>query len=360
MQSASVDIVQAGKTFGSHIALAPIDMEIRQGEFMTLLGPSGCGKSTLLNMIAGFVTPSSGAIRMAGADVTRLPPYRRKIGMVFQNYALFPHMTVADNLAYGLKMQKLPKAEIRAQVARTLEVIKLTKFADRHPRQLSGGQQQRVAIGRAVITNPQVLLLDEPLSALDKNLRGSMQVEIKEIQQRLGITTVFVTHDQAEALSMSDRIAVMSEGRVRQVGTPDEVYERPSDGFVASFLGDVTRIFGRLTEIRGGAAVILTEAGPLRLPEAQADLVLGQDCEVFIRPEHLTLVPDGQPAMLRGTVAMRIYQGGHFDILVDHPGAVGGHILLRLTDREQAAQAEPGRQIGLHCDPKNLRAFPSA
>ena len=226
------------KRFGEVTALHEISLPIRRGEFMTLLGPSGCGKTTVLNLAAGFFSPDGGEILIGGERVNDVPTYQRNIGMMFQNYALFPHMTVAANVGYGLKMRHLPKPEIKRRVTDALELVKLTGYEDRKPRQLSGGQQQRVALARALVINPQVLLLDEPFSALDKNLRTSMQVELREIQRKLGVTTIFVTHDQSEALNLSDHLAVMAEGRIRQLGTPEEIYHRPCERFVASFVGD--------------------------------------------------------------------------------------------------------------------------
>jgi putative spermidine/putrescine transport system ATP-binding protein/spermidine/putrescine transport system ATP-binding protein len=222
------------RRFGEITALDAASLDIRRGELMTLLGPSGCGKTTLLNLVAGFVMPDEGDIAIDGRRVNEVPTFRREIGMMFQNYALFPHMTVAANVGYGLRMRRLPKPEIARRVTDVLGLVKLTGLETRRPRQLSGGQQQRVALARALVIRPKVLLLDEPFSALDRNLRAAMQVEVKDIQHTLGVTTIFVTHDQSEALSLSDRIAVMAEGRIRQVGTPDEVYCRPADRFVAS------------------------------------------------------------------------------------------------------------------------------
>src|SRR5690349_19824470 len=237
------------KRFGGVTALHEANVSIRQGELMTLLGPSGCGKTTMLNLVAGFFMPDSGEITIDGARVSHLPTYKREIGMMFQNYALFPHMTVVDNVGYGLRMRGVNKVDIKKRVDDALSLVKLKGLGDRKPRQLSGGQQQRVAIARALVINPKVLLLDEPFSALDKNLRISMQVEVKEIQRKLGVTTIFVTHDQSEALSLSDRIAVMAEGRIRQLGTPDEIYCRPVDRFVASFVGDVNVLHARVEHI---------------------------------------------------------------------------------------------------------------
>ena len=248
------------KRFGKTVALQEVSLAVRRGEFMTLLGPSGCGKTKLLNLAAGFFSPDGGEILIDGERVNDVPTYQREIGMMFQNYALFPHMTVAANVAYGLKARHVDKHEIGRRVGEALALVKLTGMEERKPRQLSGGQQQRVALARALVINPTVLLLDEPFSALDKNLRGSMQVELREIQRKLGVTTIFVTHDQSEALSLSDRLAVMSEGRIRQLGTPQEIYRRPCERFVASFVGDANVLRGRLDRIDGTHAALAAPA----------------------------------------------------------------------------------------------------
>lgn len=234
-----ISIEHVSRHFNDNVALAEVDLEVKEGEFFTLLGPSGCGKSTLLNIIAGFLEPTSGTVYIGGKDVTDLPPYRRNTGMVFQNYALFPHLTVFENVAYGLKIKKLPRKEIEEKVMESLSLVQLSSFAERRPHQLSGGQQQRVAIARALAIEPSVLLLDEPLSNLDAKLRKDMQIELRNIQQSIGITTVLVTHDQEEALSLSDRVGVLGNGRLQQIGTPIEVYRNPANRFVAEFIGQV-------------------------------------------------------------------------------------------------------------------------
>src|ERR1700727_561553 len=255
-KDAAVTFDGVTKTFGEVKALDQVSLKIGRGEFMTLLGPSGCGKTTLLKLAAGFLAPDGGTVAIDGKCVNDVPTYKREIGMMFQNYALFPHMSVAENIAYGLKTRHVPRHDIRRRVAEALALVKLTGMENRKPRQLSGGQQQRVALARALVINPTVLLLDEPFSALDKNLRASMQIELREIQRKLGLTTIFVTHDQSEALSLSDRMAVMSEGKIRQLGTPLGIYRRPSDRFVASFVGDTNVLRGRLEGIEGMLAVI--------------------------------------------------------------------------------------------------------
>ena len=233
-----IEIESVTKRFGGFTAVDDVSLGVCAGEFLTLLGPSGCGKTTLLRLLSGFETPDAGTIRIAGRDETHLAPYRRNVNQVFQSYALFPHLSARDNIAFGLRMRKTPKDETRRRVAEAVELVALRGFEERMPHQLSGGQRQRVALARALVPNPAVLLLDEPLSALDAKLRKQMQVELKRLQKRLGMTFVFVTHDQEEALTMSDRIAVMDRGRIVQLGTPAEIYHRPGDAFVADFVGE--------------------------------------------------------------------------------------------------------------------------
>ena len=305
------------KKFGDSVALNAVSLSVKRGEFMTLLGPSGCGKTTLLNLAAGFFSPDGGEISIDGKRVNDVPTYQREIGMMFQNYALFPHMSVASNIAYGLKVRRVSKSERERRVNAVLALVKLTGLQDRMPRQLSGGQQQRVALARALVINPAVLLLDEPFSALDKNLRAAMQVELRDIQRKLGVTTLFVTHDQGEALSMSDRVAVMSQGRIRQLGTPADVYRRPSDRFVASFVGDANILRGRLEQIDGSSAVVGLGAARVTVPsEPLADLALSSPVDLFVRPEQLKIGDGSGPCATSGTVTAQVYQGGHVDIYV--------------------------------------------
>ena len=241
---ARLELINLSKRYGDHAAVAGVTLDVADGEFLVLLGPSGCGKTTTLRMIAGFVEPSGGAARIGGADVTYLPPWRRNTGMVFQSYALFPHMTVAENVAFGLEMRKLAKAEIAARAREALRLVRLEGYAERLPRQLSGGQQQRVALARALAIRPDVLLLDEPLSNLDAKLREEVRIEIRELQRQLGLTTIMVTHDQEEALTVADRLVVMAEGEIRQIGSQRDLYERPADRFVAGFVGRSTFLDG--------------------------------------------------------------------------------------------------------------------
>jgi spermidine/putrescine transport system ATP-binding protein len=247
----AVDLRSVTKRFGDHIAVDNVSLQIADGEFFSLLGPSGCGKTTTLRMIAGFELPTDGEVYIAGTPMGATPPYRRHVNTVFQNYALFPHMTVAENVAFGLQMQRVPRHEIGARVEEALRMVRLETYAERRPKQLSGGQQQRVALARALINHPSVLLLDEPLGALDQKLRKELQLELRTLQERVGITFIFVTHDQEEALTMSDRIAVMNGGKVLQVGSPGEIYERPNCHFVADFIGESNFLHGRVLSSHG-------------------------------------------------------------------------------------------------------------
>jgi putative spermidine/putrescine transport system ATP-binding protein/spermidine/putrescine transport system ATP-binding protein len=336
------------KRFGRTTALDGVSLHIHRGELMTLLGPSGCGKTTLLNLVAGFLVPDQGAIAIDGFEVNDIPTYRREIGIMFQSYALFPHMSVAANVGYGLRMRGTPKAEIARRVAEALALVKLEGLGDRKPRQLSGGQQQRVALARALVIRPKVLLLDEPFSALDRNLRAAMQVEIKEIQKKLGVTTIFVTHDQGEALSLSDRIAVIAEGRIRQLGAPDQIYRRPADRFVASFVGDVNVLRARLECIDGTVATVALGSVKVQVPARTLQgAAAGGAVDLFVRPEALRVAEQGATAAVHGTVATQIYQGGHVDLYVDVPEALSGRVLLRLPGQEGISRWPAGTRIGI-------------
>src|SRR6195256_3993441 len=344
----AVALDRVTKRFGELTAIDQISLAVRRGELMTLLGPSGCGKTTLLNLVAGFLLPESGEIVIDGRQVTNIPTYRRETGIMFQSYALFPHMNVAENVGYGLRMRRLPKPEIARRVTDALALVKLEGVNDRKPRQLSGGQQQHVALSRALITPPKVLLLEEPFSALDRNLRAAMQVELKDIQRKLGVTTIFVTHDQSEALSLSDRIAVMAEGRIRQLGTPDEIYRRPIDRFVASFVGDVNVLSARLERSDGATAIVAL--GLVQVPVPARTLrgaVPGGAGYLFVRPEGLRVAEPGAAVAAHGVVAAQVYQGGHVDLYVDAPEAASGRVLLRLPGHEGMSRWPPGTRIGL-------------
>jgi spermidine/putrescine ABC transporter ATP-binding subunit len=291
--SASVRLEHVTTTFGDAIAVNDVSFDVQPGEFLTMLGPSGCGKTTLLRIIAGFINPSGGDIYINDERITEIPAHKRHTGMVFQNYALFPHMTVFDNLAYGLRLRKLGREDIALKVKEALELIRLEGYGDRYPRQLSGGQQQRVALARAIIINPDVLLLDEPLSNLDYKLRLAMRSEIRRIQRDTGITTVFVTHDQAEALTMSDRIVILSKGRIMQIGRPTDVYENPSNKFVADFIGDANFFDG--TVVASDTCEVAIALGPLTLYAPLTGDVprIGASASFSVRPERLRIQPRG-------------------------------------------------------------------
>jgi spermidine/putrescine ABC transporter ATP-binding subunit len=305
---ARLQLIELTKVYGDVVAADRVTLDIAPGEFITLLGPSGSGKTTTLMMVAGFVIPTSGQILVNGEDIAFRPPHKRNIGMVFQNYALFPHMTVAENIAFPLKMRKWPRDRIEQAVREALQLVRLPGFEQRYPRQLSGGQQQRVALARALVFRPPVLLMDEPLGALDKKLREEMQLEIKHIQKSLNITTIYVTHDQEEALTMSDRIAVMRDGRIEQIGTPRELYERPASEFVASFIGESNFLMGRL-ERRDGHAYLVTEDGwRVAIPDAE-DLPAGEQVTVALRPERIVLGERRGENHAEATIEEIIYVG---------------------------------------------------
>jgi spermidine/putrescine transport system ATP-binding protein len=284
-----VELQNVTKKFGDFVAVENVSLQIETGEFFSLLGPSGCGKTTCLRMIAGFELLTEGEISIRGQPMGDIPPYKRPVNTVFQNYALFPHMTIFENVAFGLEMKKVPRSEIKTRVNDTLEMVRLPELANRKPRQLSGGQQQRVALARALVNRPQVLLLDEPLSALDLKLRKAMQLELKELQQQVGITFIFVTHDQEEAITMSDRIAVMNDGLILQVGDPVEIYERPNSRFVADFIGETNFIEGEVVESASDKTVVDLGSGVKIAARRVDDLSPGQTVTVALRPEKMSL-----------------------------------------------------------------------
>ena len=316
----AVEIVRVRKDYGGAVGVADVSLTVGKGEFVTLLGPSGCGKSTLLGMIAGFVTPSAGKIIVDGVDLTEVEPYRRDIGMVFQSYALFPHMTVAQNIGFGLEMLGKPRAEIDARVAEMLKLVRMEKLAKRRTSQISGGQQQRVALARALAPQPKVLLLDEPLSALDYKLRKEMQIELKRLQHETGITFIFVTHDQEEALTMSDRIAVMSAGRILQVGSPRDIYDRPAERFVADFIGETNFLDARIDSLDGAKAKVTLKSGATIAATVAEGFKPDGDATVVIRPEHAKAVK-GQ-GDISGIVETVVYFG------------TDTHVHIRLDDGE--------------------------
>jgi len=314
-------------------ALASVDLEIADNEFFTLLGPSGCGKTTMLRLIAGFEHPTSGTLQMFGEDLLALPPYKRAVNTVFQSYALFPHLSVARNVAFGLEMLGKPKAEIKATVGEMLELVQMSHLADRQTSQISGGQQQRVALARALAPRPRLLLLDEPLSALDFKLRKEMQLELKRLQTETGITFIFVTHDQEEALTMSDRIAVMGTGAIRQIGSPRDIYERPAERFVADFIGDTNFVPARITAARDETADVILASGrstSAHLPQGGAR---SGEVTLAIRPEHARLVGAGD-GLLEGTISNIVYFGTdtHIHMALED----GTAFVLRRQNSDQA------------------------
>jgi spermidine/putrescine transport system ATP-binding protein len=337
------------------VAVEGIDVEMPPGEFFTLLGPSGCGKTTTLRMIAGFERPTGGRILLDGTDVAQVPPHRRNVNTVFQSYALFPHLDVAGNVAFGLKYKRMANEEKARRVAEVLELVQLGGFQSRKAVQLSGGQQQRVALARALVLSPRVLLLDEPLGALDARLRKGLQVELKALQHEIGVTFVFVTHDQEEALTMSDRIAVMNDGRIEQAGTPQEVYEEPSTVFVADFLG-VSNLLPAEGLGRDGDGCMLRIVDR-KFRAERGELAARGDLKAMIRPERIEVEPHGAPGdnRLPGMVERSVFLGGAYEV---HVRVLGGELLrLTLTNEGEGSGLAEGTPVTLHLPPDALRVL---
>ena len=352
-----IQLEELTKAFGEHLAVAGISLDMPPGEFFTLLGPSGCGKTTTLRMIAGFERPTSGRIMLDGSDVARVPSHQRNVNTVFQSYALFPHLDVAKNVAFGLKYHKLDKRERAKRVAEALELVNLTEYAQRKADQLSGGQQQRVALARALVLRPQVLLLDEPLGALDAQLRKSLQVELKALQAELGITFVFVTHDQEEALTMSDRIAVMSKGVVEQAASPREIYEEPQTVFVADFLGVSNLLAAEAIGHEGGACAV--RIGDRVFHCRQGEIDARGDVKVMIRPERIVIEPHSETGdeRLPGIVERSVFLGGSHEV---HVRVLGGELLKATVandGRDVPVSLEPGAAVSLRLPPDALRVL---
>jgi spermidine/putrescine transport system ATP-binding protein len=349
------------KRFGSYVAVQDANFAIERGEFFSLLGPSGCGKTTTLRMIAGFEQPTTGRILLEGKDVSRVPPYHRNVNTVFQHYALFPHMTVTDNVAFGPRSQRLAAAETARRVRELLEVVRLTSFADRKPAQLSGGQQQRVALARALANYPSALLLDEPLGALDLKLRQAMQIELKRIQREVGITFIYVTHDQEEALTMSDRIAVMNEGRVEQIGTPQEIYHSPTSVFVANFIGVANLIPGIVQDVSGAAATVLvTGSHRIPVPRGATPVRAGSPATVMVRPERLRL-SEGGAAEASGvpvTLEHAVFQGPVVRCTLR--AGDGTQIVAHVGPEQPLPPLEPGLGLRVDWDYGAARLLPPA
>ncbi len=338
----AVSLQNVAKGFGGSFAVRGVSLDVAPGEFVTLLGPSGCGKTTLLRLLAGFETPESGRILISERDVAGLPPHRRPVNTVFQHYALFPHRSVLGNVAFGLEMAGRPPSEIQSRAQKALEMVRLEDFGARTIDALSGGQKQRVALARALVLEPEVLLLDEPLAALDLKLRKEMQVEIKNLQERLRITFVFVTHDQDEALTMSDRIAVMNDGRVEQVGTPEEIYERPRTRFVADFLAVRNILEATVLEVRGGRAHLRTALGLELLADDDGGYPKGERVTIGIRPERCRLLP-AAAGSLAGVIEDEIYLGERTEWQV----RVAGELLTIAEAAAVAGARRRGDAVGV-------------
>ncbi|MBA3275031.1 MAG: ABC transporter ATP-binding protein [Chloroflexia bacterium] len=342
------------RRFAEHVALRDFELDMQGGEFISLLGPSGCGKTTALNCIAGLLSPDGGDIELDGESIVRTPSERRRFGMVFQNYALFPHLTVGRNVAFGLEMQRVPKPQISERVNRILSLVRLAEHRDKYPAQLSGGQQQRVAIARAVVTEPRLMLMDEPLSNLDAKLRMEMRTEIRRLHQALGLTTIYVTHDQEEALSLSDRVVLMEHGRIRQVGTPREVYLQPMSAYAANFLGARNLLPVRVTSHAGDAIHVVTESGIELTGTPIGTLASGDDAIAAIRPEHVELLVQGQAVQntLPGVVQTVEFLGQGTEISIH--GALPQDLIARTDD-----EWNHGDRVDVQLPTDRLLVFPA-
>jgi putative spermidine/putrescine transport system ATP-binding protein len=353
-EATTLTLDRLSKNFGDQTAVDAVSVTVRAGELIVLLGPSGCGKTTTLRMIAGFVPPSAGDIRLDGSSITALPPHRREMGIVFQSYALFPHLSVARNIAFGLEMRRLGAPAIQARVAEMLRLVKLEAFAARLPRQLSGGQQQRVALARALAIHPRVLLLDEPLSNLDAALRQEMAREIRILQQHGGITTIMVTHDQTEAMALADRLVVMHEGRVQQIGTPEEVHGQPTNPFVARFIGGSNIVTGRLDD---ASHLVLPDGGAIALAGRYAR---DGEATLAVRPDSVRLAPSGSDACIEGEVELCTWLGS----VVEHAVRIGPDITILARGPGLGRDATPrhsaGTRVALRWGPDDERLFDPA
>jgi ABC-type Fe3+/spermidine/putrescine transport system ATPase subunit len=361
MSSTDIELVKLSKTYGATPIVRAIDLTVPQGEFVSILGPSGCGKTTTLNMIAGFTPPTSGQIRVRGIDQNGVPPERRRIGLVFQNYALFPHMTVKQNVGFGLKMQGKSQEEIDIQVKKALHSVHLDGFEDRYPKELSGGQQQRTALARAIAPRPSLLLLDEPLSNLDLKLREAMRIELKDVQRELGITFVYVTHDQEEAMAMSDRIVVMHQGVIAQVGSPTELYSTPRSTFVADFIGKSnifavtpTRVDGSLHRIRiAGTGLELLAIAPEPDPEAIAFCSIRPEAARWIEGPS---APDRPRNVLPVAITKIVNLGAYLEVWCQHPS---GTVIKSLISAARGSRLAPGIEIDLTIEPAAVKLLSS-
>ncbi|WNC15583.1 ABC transporter ATP-binding protein [Brevibacillus brevis] len=348
------------KTFQNNVVVQDFNLQVEQGEFISFLGPSGCGKTTTLNMIAGFLDPDGGDLLIKGQRMNGVPPYKRELGMVFQTYSLFPHMTVAENIAYGLKLRKVSKTEMQERVKRVLDLVKLPNVADRYPKQLSGGQRQRIAIARALVIEPSLLLLDEPLSNLDAKLREELRDELKRLHQEIGVTTIFVTHDQEEALSLSDRIVVLNHGFVEQIGTPLEIYNQPASEFVHTFIGKTNRMEGEIVGLEGDRLTIRTTEGMIiHAGKQQRPFALGQKAIVFVRPEKIVLTDIAAGDYINqveGRLQLASFLGSYTECEV----RAGGHTLaVKVQMSDKAAQREPGASLFCSWNAEDVLVMPA-
>jgi spermidine/putrescine transport system ATP-binding protein len=356
MAGGEVQLVDLVKRFSEVTAVAGINLDMPPGEFFSLLGPSGCGKTTTLRLIAGFERPDEGQILLDGVDMAQTPPHKRNVNTVFQNYALFPHLTVAENVGFGLRYKDVSKQDAKKKIADALELVRLSGFERRRPSQLSGGQQQRVALARALILNPAVLLLDEPLGALDAKLRKALQIELKALQEEVGITFVYVTHDQEEALTMSDRLAVMSNGRVEQIGTPSDVYEEPTTAYVADFLG-VSNLMDAEAEGLGADGHARVRLGEFELAAGQGDTDARGSVKIVIRPERIRLEPAGTAGHNRipGMVERVVYVGSTMQVIVHLPP--GQTVQAWIQNQGEDLPYQQGGSVAVHLPPDSLRVL---
>ena len=352
-----VKFEQVDKSYdGEVLVVKDLNLDIAEGEFLTLLGPSGSGKTTTLMMLAGFETPTNGEIYLDGNPISSIPPYKRGIGMVFQNYALFPHLSVYENLAFPLKVRKMDNVEIEDRIQKTLSMVSLSEFGNRMPAQLSGGQQQRVAVARALVFDPAVVLMDEPLGALDKNLRESMQYELKSIHEKLGVTVVYVTHDQGEALTMSNRIAVFNDGNVQQLSTPSELYESPVNSFVAQFIGENNTFSGTVKEINNEKATVQTKSGEMITANPIAVSSVGEKTTVSLRPERVIINPESNiENQFDCQVKEIIYHGDHTRLRVSL--LKNDDFILKIPNSEKKSEISTGTSIKLGWLSSDCRAL---
>nr|WP_275983712.1 ABC transporter ATP-binding protein [Paenibacillus hamazuiensis] len=348
------------KKFGSNVVVDDFSIQIEKGECISFLGPSGCGKTTTLNMIAGFLEPDQGELFIKGKRMNGVPSNKRELGMVFQTYSLFPHMTIFENVAYGLKLRKVPKTEIASRVSKVLELVKLPHVADRYPKQLSGGQRQRIAIARALVTEPSLLLLDEPLSNLDAKLREELRDEMKRLQQEIGVTTIFVTHDQEEALYMSSRIVVLDHGKVEQIGTPWDIYNRPASEFVHTFIGKSNKMPGVVEQAVGNKLSLRTDEGLTLIAESKSSQVkAGDNVSIYVRPEKIAIYSDNRGTLdtnrVMGTVKLTSFLGAYTECEV----RVGRYAMtVRIQSGHQEAAFAQGQTVYLEWKPEDVFVFP--